>query len=844
MIVAETFHGYDGGHRLLDSKGDISELEHSILAPLSDLSGPLPRGVDFDSYLSGFPCGRYYAVSRTWLDRKGTRAGTVATHTLLLDAQLAADADIFSLSHIHHEARPGAVGRVELPLDAEQLLALAYLWLTQPERPIVWVQPTTAEAAAAWVRAATWGTHRAQLSFSTFALGPRRVLSRPFDFLGCPPEAMGALHAASSRRAWWAVGTRQPSNAQGWARKWAENPVAARDECLGWCEQMGVPAPEPSRMGAFSRFTDLRGDGRLEVVSARVELLEILWPDLPPSHPLVVAESSALLDRIHEAPRSPRPLWAVRSLISRPIVQKRSSSDPEFSKAVVSVARAQLRDRIADELRAKLPDISSLLQDTNLGHDALSLLREAIRLEVDRTGPEPILDLVSAFLTSDDNRMFDVVLEACPARDRVGLLKKLEKREAHKAAQWASKLAVRVSDWTLASAAALMLEGESGALVRLSELASLHASNLEPLGELLRSMPAAQRLKWGLGEVRPALRELAERVGIQAVAELSADELDGVDIEALPDLSRAERLITCVELSQLADGSKRARALFTAIARWSTSAAESVLALLATADRTDLYTFGTWIDLNLLGSDQLGAAKIGARKLFRGATYRIIKALATGDMNVARALLDREPFRDAILARTLDRTHLDDLGDHGLRTVLECARTSWGDRESVRVTFVSQLLRAASRVQIEAAAPELISIFGSVSDSRARRRLAIAVTSAARRVAANSPQLVSTYFAAAHDAVSANDDDYMGTPRFVWEWDRARDWRRWLLMTWQQREWDVLGLIEIMNQDRQLCARLVRQAVEESELTPLVGQVREGAGSSPSLLEVIARALK
>src|SRR4051812_19906403 len=84
MQIEQTLHGYDDGHRLLASSAKLDLEEERTLDLLSDLSGYLPAGTDFESYDTGYPCGRFYVLSRTWLDRAGRRSGTVFTHSLLL----------------------------------------------------------------------------------------------------------------------------------------------------------------------------------------------------------------------------------------------------------------------------------------------------------------------------------------------------------------------------------------------------------------------------------------------------------------------------------------------------------------------------------------------------------------------------------------------------------------------------------------------------------------------------------------------------------------------------------------------------------------------------------------
>ena len=85
--IEQAFHGYDQGHRLLASSISLSPQEAALLDRLSDLSGFLPLDTEIPTYLTLYPCGRFYAVARTWPDRSGVRSGTVLTHTLLIPSR-------------------------------------------------------------------------------------------------------------------------------------------------------------------------------------------------------------------------------------------------------------------------------------------------------------------------------------------------------------------------------------------------------------------------------------------------------------------------------------------------------------------------------------------------------------------------------------------------------------------------------------------------------------------------------------------------------------------------------------------------------------------------------------
>ncbi len=87
--IHQALHGYDSGHRLIESSTELPRQAEKTLAVLSDLSGP--SGVPgFESYLTGYPlvgtC--FYALAQTWSATEQRRPGCVWTHTLLLTREV------------------------------------------------------------------------------------------------------------------------------------------------------------------------------------------------------------------------------------------------------------------------------------------------------------------------------------------------------------------------------------------------------------------------------------------------------------------------------------------------------------------------------------------------------------------------------------------------------------------------------------------------------------------------------------------------------------------------------------------------------------------------------------
>ncbi len=85
MILHETLHGYQNGHKLLASSAKLSDTAQHKMLILSDSSGNRldPR---FQTYVTGYPLESdgYYVFARTWYAPENKRPGCVWTHSLLV----------------------------------------------------------------------------------------------------------------------------------------------------------------------------------------------------------------------------------------------------------------------------------------------------------------------------------------------------------------------------------------------------------------------------------------------------------------------------------------------------------------------------------------------------------------------------------------------------------------------------------------------------------------------------------------------------------------------------------------------------------------------------------------
>jgi len=85
LVLDQTLHGYDRGHRLLTSSLRIGPEDDRAMLTMSDLSGS--RVVEgFMEYVTGYmlPSNTYFALAKTWYASEMKRPGCVWTHSLLI----------------------------------------------------------------------------------------------------------------------------------------------------------------------------------------------------------------------------------------------------------------------------------------------------------------------------------------------------------------------------------------------------------------------------------------------------------------------------------------------------------------------------------------------------------------------------------------------------------------------------------------------------------------------------------------------------------------------------------------------------------------------------------------
>ena len=199
--VEQQLHGYRGGHQLLATSATLIRADQDLIDRLSDLSGPLAPGQEFDPYLTTYPLpsDTFYVVARTWQDKAATRAGCVLTRSLLVPMAywLGTPSLPFLLEALRpvDKLNPSVSGlkivAEDQPLppimDARTTELVEALFL-EIRQPIVMFDIDAADSIIARLLTALWPGMRRQFAACGFALGPRSLEGRPFDFL-CAPKS-------------------------------------------------------------------------------------------------------------------------------------------------------------------------------------------------------------------------------------------------------------------------------------------------------------------------------------------------------------------------------------------------------------------------------------------------------------------------------------------------------------------------------------------------------------------------------------------------------------------------------------------------------------------------------
>lgn len=320
MLIDQAVYGYGNGHELLAASA-LSTAEREQLDRLTDLSGYLPTGFSFISYLSGFPVGQRYALCRTWPDADAPRRGAVLTHVLLLPVEGLAHQRIDVLAGLHRrpsrQERGVALLPVLLPPEAAARVApelesmpwIGALFGPEPG-PVRWEDVPEVDSAVSAAWDLMWPELRRRFRFCTLALSSMRAGDEAFDLLHLPTEARGSFRPADGP---W-VTPRSPAPA--WWPAFARPGALAR--AVEGARADGTTLPPRHHAWRLVQMNELEGLPGVAAARAYVDLLAAGWPEVGAAQRRWARALGALIDRQHEAGLAPRPLWELTDLLGRP----------------------------------------------------------------------------------------------------------------------------------------------------------------------------------------------------------------------------------------------------------------------------------------------------------------------------------------------------------------------------------------------------------------------------------------------------------------------------------------------------------------------------------------------
>jgi hypothetical protein len=857
VTLAQTLHGYDQGHRLLARGGDIDANELAILDRLSDLSGYLPLGTEFDRYHTGFPCGRYYAFACTWSDTAATRAGTVLTHTLLLPQSLLEGVqDPWGLGRWHR--RPAAASDrapYESPITVEggelaaqgarriepaRALDALVLWFGQPERPILWVEDTRPDDVVAFLMRMLWPEWRRTFAFCTFALQVRYIIGRPFDWLALPPSARGSFHDQARSSAWWQEGG-QPRAAlrefgeKPWMRSILESDGEPLREARGFCLEHGLMLPAPQKLAVYFRFRELEGPAkeRLTAARARADLFFRLFEGIAPMHELSRSVLNDLLLRQPDAPLAPQPFWEIIDFLGRPQVRALADADVVFDDDIGRHLASDLPRRLEGAGEVAAADLPQLLAVASRGtwrSVVLTALRGWMRRSVsgDPAGARAERLWEGALARSDFEVMEMVLAELVPAQRKllyersVGVSPALDQPAAvERMLRIAGSLSDPLFAFAIRARRAEPLEG-------LREATRIVLAEPEPRPEQLAPIcalaGAEERLLYSLETTEHVLSAWASTQGAAAARELGLKPAELVErCKEAPNGVRV--LMSWIHLAPYREAEEAMRA-----------AGDMAFELLRLSlQETRESSFIVRMAVKSLGEDRLldpiladalmeGGGTPGARQLVHEIVRPLLRAIVLGSLSSERAA----PW----LRVALVQDELGSLGywpfyDHQagsrhpscLPNLSRAIAAALEHDPSMQVGWTIAILRypldEPPASSLASAMSDLLTLLGASWGEEGPLDLSMWILHAIRKSGSPTSLPVERTFPVVYPRLMRGQLGYLRAEplRFPKDtWDLAKAWRHWIVDTWIDAQWPGPSFLRCLGNDEALFRRLAYRA--------------------------------
>lgn len=854
MMIPQTLHGYERGHRLLASGGDISPEEHDLLERLSDLSGYLPIGTTFERYFTGFACGRYYALACTWPDPEATRGGAVLTHTLLIPREQAGAVGNLgaAMARLRRPPSTRSKGDYAAPATWESPPPLAAptprhakdaltLLFGESARPIVWIDDRPPDDIIIWCWSLLWPEARLDFSFCTFTLAPRQVAGRVFTLLGVPPAASGAFSNLGAHPAWWELGRMRASGSAN--ANFLEALQAQPQHEIHRLLKMARDAdfrPAPPELAVLFRLDELRQGARERLTAARsyADLLAARMPSLPPEHPWWVEALGLLLDRQADAPLEPRPLWDLIDLLKRPQALA-LARDPARSARIADTVRQELGRRLAVNPTLAAEGLRELFGVVARGWSLWSALRaavdDAVAAAPDQEHATRIARIILSSLPPENASGAELIaaaLRPLPSGERASCVQDLLPTLDAVAVQKLGEVALQLDDLRLLLVVVSARQGEAKAMQVCAQLAA-ERDRIQDLPALFEHLPSVSVLQWALDNDDVRLGRLSMNLGGRAARDqqVKAETLcswwpsrPGAGM-VLAGLGRARWEL----VSALRGQDAMARDLIlSALATTDSSLELAADAALEAIDSKALVAPGVLEALHAHSSPSF------ARRVVAAVAPAVAKAMCACTMGAEEgARWMSIPVIREQLGR-VDRWRLTPVEVGALPELVAAVVGAEGWQNLTWAqTLLAEAIHAANTDAVERATPALLQLLDRCRLVEDRFFLAAELLVAVKRTRSPSGYLlVERTFREVYPTVFEGSRPSWNPLTWFSErgWDRAKALRHWLVDAWIENRWpppDLIRTIDGMRGEGMLYIKVGKRAWKTPEGRALLAAARD-----------------
>ena len=791
--ICQVLHGYDRGHRLLVTSTELTPEERYRLDRLSDLSG-YPGRNDPPPYLSGYPCGRYYVIARTWIDAEAERRGTVWTHSLLVPAiDVGGLIDMLIFDPIFRKpSKPVDLASYErdleiptlrpAPPDLRRHAANLAAWFGGEREPMVWVDAD--DFGEAELRALWWclpEADRCVFTFCTHALLARYAGDRLFDWIVTTPEALRLFGEAAST-----VRIIRPEDADP-LPTWIEPLVSKGPQVWGQVEARGFHPTLGQRKIAL-RYEELRSRSGIAALLGCVDLLRLL-----PGGGSDAEREDLVRAWLDTAPSgTPGDLGPILDLLAR---------EPA---TIAPTLRDQLADRLWKEVR-HASNATPAWQVKRLWSTGGSL-RTPVRQALIDAAAELDFEALCGWL-AEVIELAAPVVERLPADCRSALLEYLHQRMATDAASSILLGAVAAVCGDMGALLPLVTPGDSSMLEVAEAIHRSHPDTSTWTALLDRVGSDAVLTWWSRRPDASGAQELAGFLATKKGLESLVDNLECAPHVRIAVLSEASPSNLA---HVLAERPNRLRALWMEMQQEPDAPTTSFLAL-AVRHACDGDTLLSMVDVaNLSGlADHAWATSL--LDMLTGPLVR--RALSCGDAAAFDALA--KPWAEHRLGRL---GHEDWSWIAKSANIPDAARwlASPGARRAREdTTRVENVVRSWSQRPWDAVdtVPALQALLRALPHSAKLSSSALLLDRCLREPTPECVPLVASTFPVVHRGMCSDRDRYP-LLRLVerWldrDWDKAKHLRRALMGTWVRESWPPTVLLDASRDDPELWDYLV-----------------------------------